>query len=81
MMKIHQILQNFKYIILENIHVLQIVKIFLFWYIFLCKYSFSKKKFVKIEKNSFLNNALLSLLMQSSLFQNLYEYIFSTKIA
>jgi len=57
------------------------VKIFLFVNIFLCKYSFSKKKFVKTEKCTFLNNALLSLLMQSSLFQNLYGDIFSTKIA
>jgi len=27
----YQILQNFKYIILENIHVLKITKIFLYW--------------------------------------------------
>jgi len=40
MVKIHQILQNFKYIILENIHVLKIAKIFLcLGYIFIYFYT------------------------------------------
>jgi len=48
---------------------------------------FLKKKLIKTEKCFSLNDALLSLLMQSNLFQkikffqNFYGYIISTKIA
>jgi len=50
MMKIHQVLQNLKYIILENIHILKIAKILLcLGYIFIYFYAniFFLKKIYK----------------------------------
>jgi len=70
MVKIYQVLQNFKYIILENILKiaprLKIVKIFLCLSTYLYTNNLFLKKFIKTKKCSSLNNALLSLPMQSS---------------
>jgi len=73
MVKIHQVLQNFKYIILEDIYVLKIAKIFLcLSYIFIYFYTnilFLKKKFIKIKKCSSLSDASIFLPVQSNSFK------------